>query len=223
VSDWTLNGHPVLGAELMAPLAGRWTATVEVDTTEALTGAAELRIGGVAWRGYVFRGGLDEASDVWRGRIVGGAGGLDRVVAARSWRGLQPARGLLTELLTEVGEALAPDSGAEVDANLARWSRVDGPAHRALAFLAGAVGARWRVRPDGAVWVGAETWPELFEPEGALTELLSTDPATGAAAYSLSGGYVLPGQTWQGRRVAGVVYRLDGGRDRAAVWWVDGG
>jgi hypothetical protein len=219
VSDWTCAGAPVLRAELRAPLHGRWIADVEVDTSEALTGAVEVRIGGVAWRGTVLRGGIDGA-DVWKGRIVGGAGGLDQPVTARSWLGLQPARGLFVELLTEVGETLSPSSGAPVDTDLARWSRVDCTAHRALADLASVVGARWRLTPEGTVWVGLETWPELVLPEGVTAEPLSVNPRMASAVYALPGSWILPGTVFEGRRVGGVVYRLDGA-DRAHVYFTD--
>lgn len=220
MSDWTLNGIPVTSGTLRAPLSGRWVASFLVDTDEALSGAVELRIGGVAWRGSVFRGGGD-GSGLWRGIVVGGSGGLDRRLDARSWVGLQPARGILVELLTEAGEILSPSSTAEVDTNVARWSRVEGPAHRALADIASVVGARWRLTPEGTVWVGVDLWPELVLPEGVEAELLEADPAGGKATYALPGSWILPGATFEGRRVGGVTYALDGGADSATVWWVD--
>lgn len=221
MSDWTANAFPVLRGELSAPLSGRWIADLEVDASEALSGAVEIRIGGVAWRGTVWRGALDDGADVWRGRIVGGSGGLDRPVTARSWLGLQPARGLLVELLTEVDESLSPSSTAEIDTNVARWSRVEGPAHRALADLASVVGARWRLTSEGTVWVGSETWPELVLPEGAEAELLSTDPMLGVSTYALPGAYISPGCIFEGRRVAGVVYDLEDAVERARVFFLD--
>lgn len=218
MSDWTVNGAPVLRGRIAAPLLGRWVADLELDADDAPAGAIELRVGGVAWAGALHRGGLDEG--VWKGRVVGGAGGLDATVPARSWRGLQPARGLVVELLGEAGEAL--DAASAIEASLPRWSRVEGPARRALDALVRAVGLRWRVTTAGAVWVGAETWPELTLPEGVAAELLAVDPALGTSTYSLPGAYLLPGQTFEGRRVGGVVYELAGDRDRVTVWWCDG-
>lgn len=222
MSDWNLNGHPVLRGTVTAPLTGRWVADLEADTSELLSGAVELRIGGVAWRGFVARGTSDADSTTWRGRIVGGAGGLERPVPARAWHGLQPARGLITDLLAEAGEVLAASSTAEIDANLPRWCRLAQPAHQALADLARAVGCSWRVTSDGAVRVGIETWPELVLPDDVSAELLTTDPRTGAAVYALPGAWVAPGSTFEGRRVGGAVYRLDGDADRVHVWWADG-
>lgn len=217
MSDWTLNGAPVLSGRVVAPLLGRWVVDLEVDADDAPTAAAELRVGGVAWVGTVHRGGLDEG--VWRGRIVGAAG-LDTIVPARSWRGLQPARGLVVELLGDVGATL--DDASAIDAALPRWSRVEGRASRALSELARAAGVRWRVSPSGPVWVGVDTWPELTLPDGVTAEPLDTDPVQGAAVYGLPGAYLLPGQTFEGRRVGGVVYELAGERDRVTVWWCDG-
>lgn len=217
MSDWTLNGRPVLRGTITVPLGGRWVADLAVDAPEGIAGAVELEVGGVRWRGTVHRGGVDE--DVWQGRVVGGAGGLDRPVLARAWDGLQPARGLLVELLSEVGEVLSGTSGDAVNVNLARWTRLDMPAHHALADLVRAVGARWRVLFDGSVWVGVETWPEFVLPEDARAELLSTDSRTGTSTYALPGAYVQPGRVFEGRRVGSVAYELAGDRDRVRVWW----
>lgn len=216
MSDWSLNDLPLLRAQLVAPLTGRWTADLEVDTDTDITGPVVLTIGAVQRRGTVFRGGLDEGK--WCGRIVGGANGLDRPVTARSWQGSQSARGLVTELLRELGEVLSDSSGPELDTNIPRWSRIDGPGHHALADLVRAVGARWRITPEGAVWIGTESWPELITPEGDLTELLEVDPRAGSSTFAVSSGYVLPGQTFEGLRVGGLVYSLDDGHDRVTVW-----
>lgn len=217
MSDWTLNGRPVLHGTITAPLHGRWVADLAVDAPEGLAGDVVIEVGGIRWRGAIHRGGVDE--DTWNGRVVGGTTGLDQLVTARSWHGLQPARGLVRELLSEVGEALSDASGPELDTNLPRWSRIDAPAHHALADLARAVGARWRVLFDGTVWVGAETWPELFIPDGARVELLSTDSRGDASLYALPAAWVQPGQVFDGRRVGSVAYELAGGRDRVKVWW----
>lgn len=217
MSDWTLNGYPVLAGEITAPLTGRWVADLAVDVPEALTGAVELRVGGVRWAGAVVRGGVE--ADTAHVRVVGGTGGLDRTVLARSWQGLQPVRGLVQELLAEVGEVLDAGSGTELDANLPRWSRLDGPAHHALADLARAAGARWRLTIDGAVWIGTESWPELVLPDDVVPELLATNPRQGTATYRLPGAWVAPGQTFEGRRVGAVRYVLADRRDRLTVWW----
>ena len=220
MSDWTLNGLPVLRASLHAPLQGRWTADVEVDTDDALTGPVDLMVGGVLWRAAVLRGGLGQGT--WRARLVGGTGGLDLPVAARAWQGLQAARGLVVELLTEVGETLDAGSGDELTTTLPRWSRVDTIAHRALADLAGAVDARWRVTPEGAVWVGTETWPEIILPDGVQVETLDDDPRRGVSVCSVPGGWITPGRSLDGRRIGAVAYELTPERDRLTVWWVDG-
>ena len=220
MSDWLLNGRPVLAGRVTAPLSGRWHAELVIDTLDGVSGAAELVIGGVRWAGTTYRSGI-EADTCFAG-LVGGTRGLDRRVDARSWHGLQPARGLVQELLSEVGEVLYEGSGAELDVHLPRWSRVECPADHALAQLVDAIGARWRMTIDGSVWIGTETWPELILPDAVRAELLGTEPRAGRATYSLPGAYLLPGQTFEGRRVGAVVYELAGGVDRAKVWWTDG-
>lgn len=215
--DWRLAGASVLRGRLTVPLNGAWLADLDVDAAEAPSGSVVLTVGGSRWVGTVHRGGV--AAGRWSGRVVGGAGGLHRAVPARAWQGLQPARGLLVELLGEVGEALAPTSTAEVSANVPRWTRLATTADRALADLAGYLGCRWRVRPEGDVWVGIDAWGAVEFAEGSLVELIDEDPRSGAAVYVLPEARVLPGMTFEGRRVGGVVYDLDGARERATVWW----
>lgn len=218
--DWRLEGASVLRGRLTVPLGGAWVADLEVDTAEPLLGAVTravtLAVGTTSWNGMVFRGGV--TGDRWSGRIVGGAGGLRLPVEARAWQGLQPARGLLVELLADVGETLAPTSTSEVATNLPRWSRCATTADRALADLAAHLGCRWRVRPEGDVWVGVDAWAPVEFPDGSVVELLDVDPRTDAAVYALPEARVLPGTTFDGRRVGGVVYDLDGPRERVTVW-----
>ena len=57
----TANGLPVLRAEVVETYQGNWVAALDVDSNEVLSGALELVIGEITWRGTIVpgRSGLD--------------------------------------------------------------------------------------------------------------------------------------------------------------------
>lgn len=175
----TLNSYPCDALTLTVPRVGAWTADVELVDAPALTGSVELVVDGRARRGFVHRGGVE--SGRWRGRIVGGAGGLGAILGPTAFADTTLAV-VLEETLREAGEALAPTSG-DLTATVARWARIAGPTHHTVADVARAAGYVWRVLDDGAVWVGPETWSPLSL--GADLDVIEHDPATGR--YDLGG------------------------------------
>ncbi len=175
----TLNSHPVGGLTLTVPRVGAWTADVELVDGPALTGSVELVVDGRARQGFVHRGGVE--SGRWRGRIVGGTGGLNGILGPTAFADTTLAV-VLEETLREAGETPAPTSG-DLTATVARWARVAGPTHHTVADVARAAGYAWRVLDDGAVWAGPETWSPLSL--GADLDVIEHDPATGR--YELGG------------------------------------
>ena len=175
----TLNNRPVAALTLTVPRVGLWVADVALVDDLALTGAVTLVVDGRERRGFVHRGGVE--SGRWRGRIVGGAGGLHSILGPGAFADTTLAV-VLEETLREAGETLAPVSG-DLTATVARWARVAAPAHHTVADVARAAGYAWRVLDDGTVWVGAETWSPLTL--GADLDVIEHDPATGR--YELGG------------------------------------
>lgn len=191
MSDLTCNGRAVLRARITEPRVGMWVMDLDVDGDEAVTGSVtvEAADAGVAWVGAVLRGAVDEGR--WRGRIVGGSGGLWRPVPARAFRDA-----VLSDVaritLYEAGEQIDGDADA-LTAAAPWWLRAEQAAALTIADVARAAGLSWRVTRAGTVWIGSETWPTATL--GADVVVSSIDPHTGRVTLGSDAWGVLPGTT----------------------------
>lgn len=201
MSEITLNGGAaVLRAHVFLPLAGVWSADLDVDTDEDVAGAVTVEVdGAVAFRGTVVDGGVTHG--LWRGRIVGGAAGLRGTLPALAYLDATRAD-VVRDALAEAGETLSATSDSLATA-IARFHRAEGAAARAIDATAAALGYGWRVLADGTVWLGAETWPDA--PEADVT-LVDTDPRE--RSYALGGDVlgIRPGQLLQVQDEASAVF-----------------
>ncbi len=203
----TISGQPLVSCTLVVPRIGSWVADVVTDSDVAASGSCTLTLEGVSWRGTVARGGVELGR--WRGRIVGGAGGLAPLLGPTAFADCT-LREVLTETLRDAGEELSADT-ADLSAVVRRWARVAAPAAHTVADVARAAGLVWRVGADGLVWLGAETWAPLAL--GADLDVISHDPdagrweLAGVAALSIVPGRVV---TLDGAsvRVGAVEHRL---------------
>jgi hypothetical protein len=207
----TLAGYPVLLANVSEPRIGRWTAYVEADAAEAITGSATLTIEGVDFVGAVYAGGIE--SGRWVGRLVGGTGGLSTTLDPRAYRAC-PLSVPLAAVLDETGESLADTSETLVDMFQPQWHRLSGAAMLTVAAIATSAGLVWRIGRDGCLWFGHETWPAVAEPGVEIHRipalgLIETAPLT-PAAY--------PGATVLGVQAEAVITRLDAGSLRQEIW-----
>lgn len=184
----TLNGRACVRATVFLPRVGAWTADVDTDDPTPPTSPVTLVLAGVlTLRGAVVRGATQ--TDRWQGRLVGGAGGLPREIPPAALRDTTLASAL-GDALRAAGENLAP--GVTVEGIASRWHRVAAPAAHAVADVARAARLAWRVLPDGAVWLGAETWPQ-HRPLDA--DLIDWRPELGRAELAGNTLGILPGQT----------------------------
>lgn len=192
MSELTINGGAaLLRASIAMPLSGVWSAELEVDTDEAITGAVTIEAdGAVIFRGTVVDG--DVSHGQWRGRIVGGAGGLRATLPALAYLNATRAD-VVRDALSEAGESLASTSG-DLTAAVARFHRAEGAAARAIDATATALGYAWRVFADGTVWLGPEAWAAASE---ASITLVARDPSQ--RRYTLGGDVLAlrPGQLLQ--------------------------
>lgn len=214
MTDVTLNGYGASACSALLPRVGAWSVDLELDTDDAPSGAAVVQIGGeLTLRGTVTSGAVVDGC--WRGRVVGGAGGLRREVAAVAQRGGTLALAL-RDALAAAGEALAP--GVELNDAAPLWHRLAGPAGAAVADVARAAGCAWRVLPDGSVWVGRETWP-AHAPE---VDVVDWRPEVGRLELAGDTLGILPGQSLRARadltvRVGCVEHRASGDALRTVV------
>jgi len=211
VSEWTLQGFPVLTATLVVRTTGAWVLDAELDVELPIDGPVELVVGEDTWRGTVdpTRSGAFEGRASLR--CLGGDGGLGIELAPRFYRSV-PARIVARDACAEAGERLAADASG-LDAMLPLWARRRETLAAVLSRLTSTLGRSWTVNPRGEVTT--LPWAEAAAPGGV--ELLERRPRDRTAVYALDGLDLLPGMTLDGRAVESVTYTLSGGALRAEV------
>lgn len=212
----------VISLRLSMPLAGAWTAEVEVDTGEPLAGAVVIAMGVDDAAPVEFSGTVLE-SRAFEGRarafIVGGRGGLRRELPPRQYQ-LAPPRLVVSAILRESGEEAGELEGLDGLPLLARWVRARARAAEALNVVCRRAGVSWRVRRNGTIRVGVERWPAYAGRPFCVSE----DGAHARAMYAPEAPDIEPGMLLEGRRVGRVVHHVnDAGAFRTEVILEEGG
>ncbi|MBV8929447.1 MAG: hypothetical protein JO152_10025 [Mycobacteriaceae bacterium] len=205
MSELLLNDHAVLAAVITLPRVGAWTARLELDHDEAVTGAVTLRSadGALNLRGTVRRGGVAEG---YTGLlVVGGNGTLPTELVPRFYRGVT-LRVPVTDALRDAGEALAADADATLLDNtvLDAWTRPRELGGTVLTDLTQRYQAAWRFRDDGTVWVGHETWPSVAVDYDVVADAPAQDRVE--IATETVPAALRPGTTFRDRPVSVVEY-----------------
>jgi hypothetical protein len=207
----SVAGLTVLEGSITYPYQGAWTSTLVVEGKTAPTGRVSVDAPGMALSGTVVSGG--SAYSRTSVRIVGGAGNLSRSVGPRWWRNA-PLRLPVGSALDEAGEMLSTASDEAVLAHtLAAWTRGEGRAAREMDALTYSAGAVWRVRDDGTVWVGIDTWTDL-DLSHHVTEV---DVAGRYREIATSTYSVRPGMTLDGFKIVSVTYRITAEKVRVEI------
>lgn len=156
------NTAPVSEGRITLPRTGRLTASLRLAVTSAPVSRGEAVTLRFETGESLATTCLDVGRDggFWRLYLVGGAGGLDRLLRPKFYEGI-PARTVLLDLLQEVGETPGEVDAPEV---LLRYTRYAHPAWEELRRLLLLLqGRTWRIQPGGQVWVGRETWPAFAQ------------------------------------------------------------
>lgn len=158
----TMAGADALTAEVHLVERGPWLATVRLLTETVPSGAVTLAFdGGLSLVGTIRRAGSDLKGGVVA-HVVGGANGLGRNVAEHFDNGF--GRDVLGAIARASGETLADDIPSAITTAQFQRYTLGGRCSSALDSLAQAcsvaTGERvtWRIRPDGKLWMGAETF-----------------------------------------------------------------
>ncbi len=125
----------------------------------------------------------EEDAGLWKLRLVGGSGGLSRVVSAKLYQHRR-ACDIIADLLEEVGEKIGELAPQQM---VPRWQRQEGLAYQALEALMVNLNQTWHMNVGGEVWVGQENWetyPEVVRlgepPQGQpKIALAGLEPALG--------------------------------------------
>lgn len=214
----TLGDAPVLSGSLVRPLRGAWSADLEVDADAAPTGTLTLAGAGLSLVGTVVTS--QSWNDRQRARIVGGKGGLGKVVGPAFYRSTT-LRTVVSVLLSSVGETLSTTSDATTLATpIPVWVRLGGTAGACLDALLSvyAASALWRVLPDGSVYVGPATWPTVTS-TAVVQDNRGDEDVADLAGEDLS---LDAGVTVSGRKVGLARHRIRPGGLRSEAWWYTG-
>lgn len=200
----TINGKDVLDVTITEDRIGAWTANVEADSEDPITGSVTLDVEGEVFAGTVWQGDVDGGR--WKGLVVGGAGGTQKVIEGNYY--VQPtARTVMQDLASAAGETLSPEiSPALLTKPLERWTRLQGFAHTAFRQLADELGVEWRITRAGELWFGDETWLPIkvssvegaYSPEHRMLEVAYQDNENDSPVLR-------PGITYDDQKVQRVV------------------
>lgn len=222
MSDTTINGYPVYRADHKQPYYGAWTAEVEHDANERITGSATLTLLDRTWVGTVVADPSDstlalsgDSGGFFRCRIVGGAGGLQKQVEPTEWAQGALVQTVLTAILSAGGEV----QSATIDPSLLtkvlpQWSIVQGTVDAALAALCDSLGVIWRTLDDGSIWIGVPNPQPVTAPDYIFTEL---DPEMGMVELDLNEASIQVDQIIDGLTVKQVIYTWGNSSLRALV------
>ena len=216
-----INKLTGLDATIIEPSIGAWSATVEIDTEEELSGPALMEVDGVIFNGTFRRGSVEAGRFI--GEIIGGRGGLSTELDARFYS--KVALGLvLTDLLAEIGEVLAPETAANVGLLTARveaWSRAAGKAGLAIRqFVDETPATIWRIRRDGTLFIGDDLFLPV-SPEFEFIEI-AKQPDQGKVIIAPEVAPVIkPGDSFEGQNVSAVVTTVKPEGTRQEIFFED--
>lgn len=199
----TANGVPCVQARVSLPRDGAWTAALILDTDEAVTGRVAISLQGLELIGTArIAASYAGATHL---RVTGGAGGLGIEMQPRAWTNV-PLRVPLDYLLAASSETLSQFSDTGIlESQLPFWSMMGEPAGAALAHMVDQhEDAVWRMTPEGKIWIGRESWPEVSIPY----EVVSADPLADSLTIYSEVPAVYPGTSFLGRRVSYVEHTI---------------
>jgi hypothetical protein len=118
-----------------------------------------------------------------------------------------------------VGETVSSAGDATLlNLQLERWTTIVHPAGMAIRALASMLpGAVWRIREDGGLWIGLETWPDAGLDDVAI---IADSPTDGCFTVTLETPWLMPGTTVAERKVDTVKLSFGGGHATAQIWTV---
>ena len=209
MSTATLAGNRCLAVSVHVPAWGLAFAEVELDQEVDLTGAVELVVADMTFRGAILSGGP------WIGRsryrVVAGAGGWGRDLPAKEYR-----TDLGVKLSTVLGDA-AREAGETIEGVAATsvgqaYERLAGPASQCLQLLAPQA---WYVGTDGVTRLGSR-------PQVAYAGTASrgkVDLAAGRVELMADAiADIVPGVVVEGVEAVDVVHELRESKLRTTVY-----
>lgn len=220
-----------LSGSIHEPRLGPWSAKLELDLDEERDevgpaagspitlsffdddSADRIDFVGTVERGQTYSG-------RWVGFVMGGGGGLRRLVDAKYYTQVQ-AKSVVDDLLRVSGDTLDAEEtdAALLSQILERWARTRGEVRSALHTLATELGAIWRVGRDGLLLIRkTEAYPTIaFE-----SDEISREPHQSTSTIAPTDlPLVRPAVTFNGQRVADVTTSWTGSSLRQTIIYED--
>lgn len=220
----TANGVGVIGASIVMPLYGCWTADLLLDNPD-LTGfdagaAVTIRCdGGLEFSGVVVPDRSGDFLDSTHVRVIAGKGGMSKAATVQGY--VQPGarvQDVLSQLANDGGESLSSDIDPSLlSQNLNAWATLAGTVAAGVKQLIDIVvpAANWRFTADGKLLVVTDSWPTSSDGY----DLLHKDPAQRQFMLAVDTFTVVPGVDLDGvGRVNRVEHVLEGAAVRSTVW-----
>jgi hypothetical protein len=213
----------VIGGRIHVPFRGAWWADLKLDTLSPPSGQVTIAaVGGLSLTGFVIKSGL--FVDTCYAKLVGGAGGLTKVIAGAAYQNAQ-LRDPLGVVLSAAGEVQSSAITSQITGvTLQAWTTFSAHAAQLLdqlaAAAAGALGqnVNWHTMTDGSVWMGVETFPSQSLPQTA--DIVEQHPAGGRLVIATETPALLPWVTLTdvGATILGVDHWIDHSRIRTWAW-----
>jgi hypothetical protein len=211
----TLESFPVLSAIVSMPRNGAWFAELQIAGERQLSGQVTMSDGSSAFLGSVIPGGGAYAGRTFV-RLVGGSGGLGKVLNPRHYRSAGVGK-ILGDICSDADESKSP----LIDPRLSQqrvsfWTRNAGTGGSAVANLAESLKTVWRILPTGQVWIGD---PELALAAPAEFPVLNRDPFDNTYTIAIDDLSLWVGMSQN----AGIIRRIEYAIDSTAraKYWVD--
>lgn len=228
MADITLTGkngvpYAATAGDVFFPYIGNWTChLVLADNPDPLpSGQVTVNYHGLSLSGYVLRAGVFESTCYVM--VVGGKGGLWKVLPSKYYANQTSVRLPLDEIVQGAGETLSTSSTPSIlSATLSAWPRRQDEAGNLLSVLADSAKGLWRVKTDGTVFFGADTFqpPQNYD-NGDDYTLIRTEPEFLMQTVApLGEPAIFPGMSWLLGNVGRVHYEDDGDEFLMRVWYL---
>lgn len=211
---------PVMSGRISLVLNGGWSASLMLagESDSAPTGSVKIKAeGGFDLAAFIRAGGVDRKNTV-HALLVGGAGGLDKLVSG-SYRSPQ-LRDPLERATKAAGDTLSSSvSESLLSKQVPHWTTLERRVRLEYSAIAREAGldVHWRYEPDGKLWLGEESWPAQELPDG--TVIVNTDPSLGRTILAVTTPALLPGVDLEGiGRIEAVDHWIQHDRVRSIVW-----
>lgn len=211
MSTATLNGLPALAARVSMPAWGLWWAEVECSGPEVLAGPVTLAFDGLTLIGTIVTAGAYQTRT--RYRIVAGAGGWGRTIAAKSYSNDLGVKASL--VLRDAALACGETIGVAPVGNVGpAFVRAEGPASRVLDALAP---RGWYVDDAGLTHIGRRPAATFT---GAASRMVNDAAQVRyeLAPDAMQLGSLLPGVVVDGVEAVDVEHVLDAAGVRTTLW-----